>query len=274
MQTLRELRDAGRFARGGGLGSKTRLAQRKLGVNWAPWNSRRCPKPRCHEPCFFIFLTVLLCYNMFFILFLFKLDRDRTSSRSHPGERIGSATRSSSGASHMCRHGFQNLLTTVIFRSESCMFIGSTRSGSILQGVKSSIYRQPPRKVDPKDLCLWDVSWKNGHTWIIDLELHKWGHMTTGHRLLCKELLCFIPVPCRHTPLLVNFWIVTRAHRFTSKLRPPTGLSEPKEVDEVSNRISPTSHRYFSPSQRHNWTWKSTFYILTPFLVCFSVYLL
>ena len=30
--------------------------------------------------------------------------------------------------------------------------------------------------------------------------------MTTGHRLLCKELLCFNIMPCRHMPLLVHFW--------------------------------------------------------------------
>ena len=37
-------------------------------------------------------------------------------------------------------------------------------------------------------------------------ELHKKGHMTTGHRLCCQEFLCFRNMPCRHMPLLVHFW--------------------------------------------------------------------
>ena len=36
-------------------------------------------------------------------------------------------------------------------------------------------------------------------------ELHRKGHMTTGHRLFCKEFLCFNTMPCRHMPLLVQF---------------------------------------------------------------------
>ena len=38
-------------------------------------------------------------------------------------------------------------------------------------------------------------------------ELHKQGHKTKGHRLFCKEFLCFNSntVPCRRTPLLVHF---------------------------------------------------------------------
>ena len=36
-------------------------------------------------------------------------------------------------------------------------------------------------------------------------ELHKQGHMTTGHRLFCKEFLRFNTMPCRHMPLLVHF---------------------------------------------------------------------
>ena len=39
------------------------------------------------------------------------------------------------------------------------------------------------------------------------IELHKSGHMTTGHRLSCKEFLCFDTVPCLHMPLLVHFWV-------------------------------------------------------------------
>ena len=34
-------------------------------------------------------------------------------------------------------------------------------------------------------------------------ELHKKGHLTTGHRLFCKEFLCFNTIPCRPMPLLV-----------------------------------------------------------------------
>ena len=30
--------------------------------------------------------------------------------------------------------------------------------------------------------------------------------MSTGHRLLCKELLCFKTTPCRHMPSLVHSW--------------------------------------------------------------------
>ena len=37
-------------------------------------------------------------------------------------------------------------------------------------------------------------------------ELHKEGHMKTGHRLFCKEFLCFNTMPCRHVPFLVHFW--------------------------------------------------------------------
>ena len=36
-------------------------------------------------------------------------------------------------------------------------------------------------------------------------EPHKEGHMTTGHRLFCKEILCFNTMPCRHMPVLVHF---------------------------------------------------------------------
>ena len=36
-------------------------------------------------------------------------------------------------------------------------------------------------------------------------ELHEQGHMTTGHRLFCKELLCFSTVLCRHMPSLAHF---------------------------------------------------------------------
>ena len=36
-------------------------------------------------------------------------------------------------------------------------------------------------------------------------ELHKSGHMTTGHWLFCKEFLCFNTVPCCHMLLLVHF---------------------------------------------------------------------
>ena len=37
-------------------------------------------------------------------------------------------------------------------------------------------------------------------------ELHKSGHMTTGHRLFCKEFLRFNTLPCRRMPLLAHFW--------------------------------------------------------------------
>ena len=36
-------------------------------------------------------------------------------------------------------------------------------------------------------------------------ELHQKGHTTTGHRLFCKESLCFNTMPCRHMPFLVHF---------------------------------------------------------------------
>ena len=36
-------------------------------------------------------------------------------------------------------------------------------------------------------------------------ELHKQGHMTTGHRLFCKEFLGFNTMPCRNMLLLVHF---------------------------------------------------------------------
>ena len=36
-------------------------------------------------------------------------------------------------------------------------------------------------------------------------ELHKQGHMTTGHWLFCKKFLRFNTMPCRHMPLLVYF---------------------------------------------------------------------
>ena len=35
-------------------------------------------------------------------------------------------------------------------------------------------------------------------------ELHKEGHMTTGHRLFGKDLLRFNATPCHHMPLLVH----------------------------------------------------------------------
>ena len=38
-------------------------------------------------------------------------------------------------------------------------------------------------------------------------------HMTTGHRVWRKELLCFSTMPCRHTPLLVYFFLTLRAWR-------------------------------------------------------------
>ena len=31
--------------------------------------------------------------------------------------------------------------------------------------------------------------------------------MKTGHRLFCKDFLCFNTMPCRHIPLLVHFWL-------------------------------------------------------------------
>ena len=37
-------------------------------------------------------------------------------------------------------------------------------------------------------------------------ELHESGHMTTGHRLFCKEFLCFGTMPCRPMPSLMRFW--------------------------------------------------------------------
>ena len=45
----------------------------------------------------------------------------------------------------------------------SCMFMGSARSGSYFQAVKSTKFkhRQLPRKFDPKDLNLWDVRFEN-----------------------------------------------------------------------------------------------------------------
>ena len=45
----------------------------------------------------------------------------------------------------------------------SCTFIGSTRSGSYSEGVKSPKQRQRPRNSDPKDISLWAVSFKNYH---------------------------------------------------------------------------------------------------------------
>ena len=36
-------------------------------------------------------------------------------------------------------------------------------------------------------------------------ELHKKGHMTTGHRLFCEAFLCFNTMPCPHLPRLVHF---------------------------------------------------------------------
>ena len=35
-------------------------------------------------------------------------------------------------------------------------------------------------------------------------ELQKQGHMTIGHRLFCKEFLCFNTMPRRHMPLLMH----------------------------------------------------------------------
>ena len=44
---------------------------------------------------------------------------------------------------------------------------------------------------------------------VMSSELHKYGHMVTGHRLFCKEILCFNTLPCRHMPLLVHFFLMS-----------------------------------------------------------------
>ena len=40
-------------------------------------------------------------------------------------------------------------------------------------------------------------------------ELQKHGHMTTGHRLVCREIKCSSTTPCRPMPLLVHFTTTT-----------------------------------------------------------------
>ena len=42
------------------------------------------------------------------------------------------------------------------------------------------------------------------------------GHMSTGHRLFCKEFLCFNTSPCRPMPWLVHSWKTRRKTSFQS----------------------------------------------------------
>ena len=78
----------------------------------------------------------------------------------------------------------------------SCLFMGSTRSGSYFEWAKSSNteYRQLPRKFDPKDLSLPAVSW-NKRQWAaplgfepLTLEFASWIH----EKLTVESVIGFI----------------------------------------------------------------------------------
>ena len=73
------------------------------------------------------------------------------------------------------------------------------------------------------------------------------GIMTTGHKLSCKDFLCFNTVPCRPTPLLVHFSDRTEPRPSEDWLQnggqPPDALLATGDADIDSRRRDADGYR-------------------------------